>query len=137
MSKNHETDATRMRHEANRSDVKSLWEHYANRFLAVAVVLVLVIGTVVYHYIEGWGWTDSFYFCAVAGSTVGFGDLTPTTPGSKLFTVLYLSSAVTILGTFFDQRLKHHGVGRKRLERKVAQSETDDETTQVASGEET
>lgn len=90
--------------------------------LAGAVVFVLAAGTVVYHYLEDWSWVDAFYFSAVAGSTVGFGDLSPTTNGSKLFTVVYIFSSITIIGTFLDQRLKHHGIVKREAEREVQDS---------------
>ena len=87
--------------------------------LAGTLAFILVLGTVVYHYVEGWSWVDAFYFSAVAGSTVGFGDLSPTTNGSKLFTVLYIFSAMAIITTFLDQRLKYHGVVLRRAKREV------------------
>jgi hypothetical protein len=102
----------------------SVWQEYAYHFLALAAVAVLAVGTIAYHYIEGWSWVDSFYFSAVAGSSVGFGDLTPTTDGAKLFTVLYIFSSIAILGTFLNERLKHHGVVRKRTEVKVSSSQS-------------
>jgi hypothetical protein len=95
--------------------------------LAGAVVVILATGTIVYHYLEGWSWVDAFYFTAVAGSTVGFGDLAPTSDGSKLFTILYIFSAITIIGTFLDQRLKYHGVVRKQA-KKAIQVPADDES---------
>lgn len=82
-----------------------------------AVVAVLAVGTVAYHYLEDWSWVDAFYFSSVAGSTVGFGDLSPTTNGSKLFTVLYIFSSMTIIATFLDQRLKYHGVVIRKAKR--------------------
>lgn len=94
----------------------SIWRKYAYHILGGAAVLVLIVGTVAYHYIEGWSWIDSFYFSAIAGSTVGFGDLVPSTDASKLFTILYVFSAIGILGTFLDQRLRHHGVVKKRTD---------------------
>lgn len=93
--------------------------------LVGAVVAVLVVGTVGYHYLEGWSWVDAFYFSAVAGSTVGFGDLSPTTNASKLFTVLYIFSAMSIITTFLDQRLKYHGLVLRRA-KKEADAPTDD-----------
>ena len=93
--------------------------------LVGAVVFILALGTVVYHYLEDWSWVDAFYFSAVAGSTVGFGDLSPTTNGSKLFTVLYIFSAMAIITTFLDQRLKYHGVVLRRAKKEV-QSSADD-----------
>jgi hypothetical protein len=68
--------------------------------LGGAVVFVLAVATVVYHYLEYWSWVDAFYFSAVAGSTVGFGDLAPTTNGSKLFTVVHIFSSI---GTAIDK----------------------------------
>lgn len=97
----------------------SVWKQYAYHFLALAAASVLLIGTVAYHYIEGWSWVDSFYFSAVAGSSVGFGDLTPTTDGAKLFTVLYIFSSIAILGTFLNERLKYHGIVKRRTDVKV------------------
>jgi len=92
--------------------------------LAGAVVFVLALGTVVYHYLEDWSWVDAFYFSSVAGSTVGFGDLSPTTNGSKLFTVVYIFSSMTIIATFLDQRLKYHGIVMRQAKRE-GQDSTD------------
>ena len=39
---------------------------------------------------EGWSIVDSIYFCIMTLSTVGYGDLHPTTEMSKIFTVVYL-----------------------------------------------
>lgn len=100
-------------------DGESVWRNHAYHILGVAAVLVLIVGTIAYHYIEGWSWIDSFYFSAVAGSTVGFGDLAPSTDASKLFTVLYLSSAIGILGTLLDQRLRYHGIAKKKVKARV------------------
>ena len=42
-------------------------------------------------------WTDAFYYIVVTGTTVGYGDATPTSQGAKLFT---LSAIVISTGTF-------------------------------------
>jgi hypothetical protein len=100
----------------------------AYRLLGVAAVLLLASGTVAFHAMEGWSWVDSFYFSAIAGTTVGFGDLTPTTDVSKLFSVLYIFVAVGILGTFLDKRLQYHGVVRRETERVIAKAPDDGQT---------
>ena len=112
-------DQTRQLRDAKR---KAAISRKIYPLLAGSVVLVLAVGTVVYHYLEGWTWVDAFYFSAVAGSTVGFGDLSPTTNWSKLFTVVYIFSSITIIGTFLDQRLKYHGVVRRQAKRMAADS---------------
>ncbi len=77
----------------------------------VASALALVTsGTDVYQWLEDWSWIDSLSFSVVAVTTVGFGDLAPSTDGSKLFTVFYIIAGVSIIGTFLDVRLKRHGV---------------------------
>lgn len=64
---------------------------------------VLLIGTFAYHWLEGWSYLDSLYFCVVSLVTVGYGDLTPTTPLAKVFTIGYVINGVVILLTLFDR----------------------------------
>jgi voltage-gated potassium channel len=63
----------------------------------------LLVGTFFYHWAEGWSYLDSVYFCVVSLGTVGYGDLTPTTPIAKLFTIVYLINGIVILLAFFDR----------------------------------
>jgi hypothetical protein len=91
------------------------WHGHANHILGSAAMLLLATGTVVYHLLEGWGWVDSFYFSSIAGTTVGFGDLVPTTDAAKLFTVAYVFLGLAIFGTFVNERLRirqQHAVER-------------------------
>ena len=99
----------------------------AYAFLGIAAVLLLAAGTVTFHYIEGWSWVDSLYFSSVAGTTVGFGDLAPTTDASKLISVVYIFLAVSILGTFLDQRLRYHGSFVKDQTKRVMSEDADED----------
>ena len=76
------------------------------RVLALSAVALVAFGTVVYQTLEDWSWVDSFYFSVVTVTTVGFGDITPTTDGAKLFTVLYIIMGISIVATFLDSRMK-------------------------------
>jgi voltage-gated potassium channel len=67
------------------------------RSLCAPAVLTLAAGTIFYREVEGWSVLDSFYFSAITLATVGYGDLTPTTPGGKLFTVFYVFAGVGII----------------------------------------
>ena len=60
------------------------------------LVLVLLIGTLAYHNLEGWGYVDSFYFTGMTMTTVGYGDLHPTTDLSKIFTVFFAFAGVGV-----------------------------------------
>jgi voltage-gated potassium channel len=63
----------------------------------------LLVGTFVYHYLEGWNLLDALYFSVITLATVGYGDLTPTTPIAKIFTIVYVINGLSILLTFFDR----------------------------------
>ena len=71
------------------------------------MLLVLVIGTLAYSVIEGWSLVDSFYFSSVALTVVGFGDLTPSSDFSKMFTVFYIFSGIAIIALWIQVRTKH------------------------------
>ena len=64
---------------------------------------VLLVGTLVYHWLEGWSYLDALYFCVISLATVGYGDLTPTTPIAKIFTMVYVLNGVVILLSLFDR----------------------------------
>jgi hypothetical protein len=81
----------------------SLAEH-TYKVLAGSAVVLIGGGTIAYHLLEEWSWVDSLYFSVVAVTTVGFGDLTPSTDVSKLFTVAYVLSGVAIIATFLAAR---------------------------------
>ncbi|MBO3699250.1 potassium channel family protein [Roseivirga sp. E12] len=77
------------------------------RSLLLASVGILVIGTVAYHYIEGWGWLDSLYFSTITLTTIGYGDFSPQTDLGKIFTVVYIAIGVGMVLTFLNTLYKH------------------------------
>ena len=44
-----------------------------------------------------WTFTDSVYFCTVTMSTVGYGDLSPTMPGTKVFTFVWIIIGIVVV----------------------------------------
>lgn len=66
-------------------------------------IAILLLGTFVYHWLEGWSYLDSLYFCVITLATIGYGDLTPTTPLAKGFTIYYVLNGIVILLTLFDR----------------------------------
>ena len=60
------------------------------------LVVVALVGTIVYHNLEHWGYVDSFYVTGMTMTTIGYGDLHPTTPISKIFTVFFAFGGVGI-----------------------------------------
>ena len=89
-------------------------EYYILLFLAITTVIV---GTVVFHLIEKWSWIDSLYFTVITLATVGYGDLTPTTPLGKIVTVIFVISGVGIFFAFLNKVMERRVErNEKRLE---------------------
>ena len=63
---------------------------------------LIVVGAIVFHWLEGWNWVDSFYFVVITLTTIGYGDLSPTTHFSKLVTIFFAINGVAILVMLFD-----------------------------------
>jgi hypothetical protein len=68
----------------------------------IYAVLVVAVGAVLFHWLEGWTRIDSFYFVVITLTTIGYGDLTPTTSATKLVTIFYGLNAIMLLLMIFD-----------------------------------
>jgi len=68
----------------------------------IYVITIVIFGAILYHWLEGWSWIDSFYFVVITLTTIGYGDITPTTSLTKLITIFYGINGVVVLLTFFD-----------------------------------
>ena len=92
------------------------WRDPQFRALSALVVILLASGTVFYWRFEGWSVVDSLYFSVITLTTVGYGDLAPTTTSTKLFTVVYILLGLGILVSFLSA-VAGHAV-EARLERR-------------------
>lgn len=90
------------------SAAAEVWDDHAFKVISAAALVVIATGTVSYHFLEDWSWVDSLYFSVVAVTTVGFGDLVPTTDAAKLFTVAYVIAGIAVLGLFLNERLRRN-----------------------------
>jgi voltage-gated potassium channel Kch len=80
---------------------------------------VLLVGTLAYHFLEGWSLLDSLYFSVITLATVGYGDLVPTTPVAKVLTILYVINGISILLALLD---RIRVVRSRRLEQRRGQT---------------
>ena len=67
------------------------------RALLFLLTMLLIGATYFYWLVEGWSVVDSIYFSVMTMSTIGYGDLVPTTAFSKLFTIMF---AILSIGVF-------------------------------------
>jgi len=61
--------------------------------------IALAVGTVGMVILEDWSFSDSFYFCSITMTTVGYGDLVPQNNKSKLFVTVYILFAFGVLAS--------------------------------------
>jgi voltage-gated potassium channel len=95
--------------------------------LFVPVILVLA-GTVGYHLIEGWTLFDSLYVTIITLTTIGYGDLAPTTVAGRGFTMVLVLvgvfslfyAATALIRALVSGELQTI-LGRQLMERNLAQ----------------
>lgn len=65
-------------------------------FPIMALIFLLIAGTIIYHSIEGWNYLDSIYFSVATVTTIGYGDFSPKTDAGKIFTIIFAFSGIGI-----------------------------------------
>jgi len=78
------------------------------RELLIATFIVMIIGSIGFHILEGWSFIDSLYFSVVTLTTVGYGDLSPKTDAGKLFTIVYIIMGIGIILAFVNAIYHHY-----------------------------
>ncbi len=91
-----------------------------SQFLVITIVSVvlLIVGTVFYHFIEELKWLDALYFSVITLTTVGYGDFSPQTDIGKLFTIFYIIGGIGIIfgfmNAFYEKRIEKMNQFRKK-----------------------
>ncbi len=70
------------------------------RFLFLFIIILLTSSTLFYTKMEHWSIIDALYFSVMTMSTVGYGDLTPSTDISKIFTIIYTCLSIGAFVSF-------------------------------------
>ena len=76
--------------------MSAVWHDPETKALPVVAGALIVSGTIFYWRVEGWTVIESLYFSVVTLTTVGFGDLAPTTAGAQIFTIFYILTGIGV-----------------------------------------
>jgi voltage-gated potassium channel Kch len=76
----------------------AVWRDPETKALPVVAGILVLTGTLFYwRFEDGWTVIDALYFSVVTLTTVGYGDLHATSPGTQIFTIIYILTGLGIL----------------------------------------
>ena len=82
---------------------KRWYKKYSQLIKPIILFLILIlIGTNYYHFVEDWSYLDSLYFTIITATTVGYGDFTPKTIEGKVFTIIFAFLVISFAFYFFS-----------------------------------
>ncbi|PLX42495.1 MAG: potassium channel protein [Deltaproteobacteria bacterium] len=91
-----------------------------------ALLMMIVVGAVAFHLLEGYSAIDSVYMAVITLSTVGYGEPAPMSQAGRLFSIVYIIGGVTMATYFLGSlsRLLIEGqiqwaMGRRRTMSKI------------------
>ena len=100
----------------------AVWRDPETKALPVVAGALVLTGTIFYWRFEDWTIVQALYFSVVTLTTVGFGDLTPTSAGTQIFTVIYILTGLGVLVALLSSVASHYvrqksegGGARERL----------------------
>ena len=68
----------------------AVWRDPETKALPVVAGALVLTATLFYWRFEDWTVIEALYFSVVTLTTVGYGDFSPTHPGTQIFTVIYI-----------------------------------------------
>jgi voltage-gated potassium channel len=96
------------------------------RVIGGLLVLVMAIGTVGYHFIEGWSWFDGFYMVVTTLTTIGYQEVHPLSHAGRVFNVFVILGGVSLVllgvGALSQALLEFElqsFFGRRRMQREI------------------
>jgi len=96
------------------------------RFILLALLIVVLIGTAGFHFIEGWPWFDGLYMVVTTLTTIGYQEVHTLSRAGRIFNIFVIFAGVSLLlvtiGTLTQALLEFElqsFFGRRRMEREI------------------
>jgi voltage-gated potassium channel len=101
----------------------AVWRDPETKALPLVAGALVLVGTIFYWQLEDWTVIEALYFSVLTLTTVGFGDLTPTSEGTQIFTIAYVliglgvfvALLTSVAEQFLRQRAERGAAARERL----------------------
>ena len=77
--------------------IGAVWRDPETKALPLVAGALVLTGTLFYWRFEDWTVIEALYFCVVTLTTVGYGDLAPTSAGTQIFTIVYILTGFGVL----------------------------------------
>ena len=97
------------------------------RLIALALLIVIAVGTAGFHFIEGWPWFDGFYMVITTLTTIGYQETHPLSHAGRVFNVFVIIAGVSLvflaIGALTQALLEfelRNFFGRRRMERDIS-----------------
>jgi voltage-gated potassium channel len=75
----------------------AVWRDPETKALPLVAGTLVLTGSIFYWRFEDWTFFEALYFCIVTLTTVGYGDFSPTTTGTQIFTIFYILTGFGVL----------------------------------------
>ena len=76
--------------------VAGVWRDPETKALPFVAAALVLTGTIFYWRFEDWTVIQALYFSVVTLTTVGYGDLHPTSAGTEIFTIFYILTGIGV-----------------------------------------
>ena len=96
------------------------------KLVALALLVLFLLGTIGFHLIEGWPWFDSFYMVLITVTTIGYTEVHPLSHAGQFYNVFVIVIGVglvfLLIGVVAQALLEFELTqffGRRRMEREI------------------
>ncbi|MCB9432136.1 MAG: potassium channel protein [Ardenticatenaceae bacterium] len=110
----------------------TIWRKFFHQLLRnqlslilIPITILLLIGTFGYAILEGWSLLDALYATIITVTTVGYGDLSPVTPGGRIFAIFFALGAIGMASYAISAvaarviQWEHNRVEQTKLEKRM------------------